>query len=193
MPSPRRQIVTTALFEAFFVVLGVVLALAANEWRQDRADRAHADRALAAIAEELRSNREGVLAAGEYHEERMSRIYGRGPQEPRLEARDFPRGFISPARVFRTAWDTAGETGALEHLDYAKVLALSRVYASQDRYEHQARTAGELIYAELFRGGTEAIVANQGNLAMVIGTFAYRERELVAEYDSLLVHLEGAR
>jgi len=34
-----RDAIQKALFEAFFVVLAVALALAANEWRQERADR----------------------------------------------------------------------------------------------------------------------------------------------------------
>ena len=41
-----RHLIGPALFEAAFVVLGVVLALAANEWRQNRAEAAEANTAL---------------------------------------------------------------------------------------------------------------------------------------------------
>lgn len=55
--------VSSALFEAFFVVLGVALALAANEWRQVRANQAHAVGAL--IYEQIfREGLASVAAAG---------------------------------------------------------------------------------------------------------------------------------
>jgi hypothetical protein len=39
MRENTRDATRQALFEVFFVVLAVVLPLAANEWRQNRADR----------------------------------------------------------------------------------------------------------------------------------------------------------
>ena len=87
-----RELADPALFEATFVVLGVVLALAANEWR-------HAD---------------------------------------------------------------------------------------QSRYEHQARSIGEVIYGELYRNGVEGVTGNYRNLSNLIGAFLYREKQLIAVYDTTL-------
>jgi hypothetical protein len=179
-------VISSALFEAFFVVLGVVLALAANEWREKRAEQAHAEHALEAITEELRTNRQAIVGARDYHEGRMTAIREAMTGGDALSPRNFPRGFVSPAQLFQTAWDAASETGALANLDFATVLALSRVYESQDRYEDQARMVGQLVYTRIFNEGMEAIVADAGNLASIISTFAYRERELLEHYDAVL-------
>ena len=45
MRAETRAELRGALFEAAFVVLGVVLALAANEWREDVAHRRQAESA----------------------------------------------------------------------------------------------------------------------------------------------------
>ena len=59
------MLLTEALFEAFFVVLGVILALSANEWRQNQAAKAKAESALQEIHDELASNMQLVEEAVE--------------------------------------------------------------------------------------------------------------------------------
>ncbi len=100
--------------------------------------------------------------------------------------RQFPRGFVSAARLYDTAWASASATGALAKVEYAVVVRLSGVYAQQLRYEQQARSVGQLVYEELFRGGAESIAANYRNLASVISTFVYREQQLVELYEETL-------
>lgn len=190
MAHPTRQMVGSAFFEAFFVVLGVALALAANEWRQARADQVHARRALAAITAELHANRTAVQASHDYHEDRVRTIFGAEPGAPALQPRDFPKGFVMPAQIFQTAWDAAAQTGALTDLDYPTVLALSRVYESQDRYESQSRAVGQLIYEQIFREGLGSVAAAGVNLGAIISTFLFREVQLLAEYDQVLAFLE---
>ena len=94
----------------------------------------------------------------------------------------FSRGFISAARVSRTAWETASQTGALSHIDYERILELSRIYALQDRYEEQSRSVGQLIYGQVLSGGGFSLVRNYRNLSSLIMTFVYREKELVDVY-----------
>ncbi len=55
------------LLESFFVVLGVVLALGANAWLQNRADLEAAQTARESIREELVTNRADVVKAAQYH------------------------------------------------------------------------------------------------------------------------------
>ena len=64
---------------------------------------------------------------------------------------------MSPAQVSSTAWRTASQTGVLPKTDYEVVIELSSVYATQDRYEHQSESVGQIIYAAMFEGGTEAV------------------------------------
>lgn len=181
-----RHLIGPALFEAAFVVLGVVLALAANEWRQSRAEAARANTALTEIVRELAANRQAVATALDYHRGLVDRIAQAADTPAKLSLRDFSRGFIAPAQVHLTAWSSAAEIGALSNIPYQSVLVLSRVYAQQENYQEQARSVGQIIYAELYRGGTSAIVANSDNLVNVLQTFAYREQQLLQAYDTLL-------
>ena len=183
MQEKTRAAVRAALMEASFVVLGVVLALAANEWREARVDRREAAAALASITEELASNRSAVASSLEYHDALLAMLQRSRTDGTALDADRFTRGFVSPAQLHRTGWESASETGVLGHMEYATVLHLARAYAQQARYEEQARSVGEIIYGEYYRGGAEALLANPHGLASLIGTFAYRERQLLESYD----------
>lgn len=178
-----------AVLEAGLVVFGVVLAFAANEWREQRASERRAEHAITGILEELRANRIAVATSLEYHEGLLRAVSDatRGGAAPGIET--FSRGFVMPASVYRTAWDSASATGALETVDFATLLQLSRVYAQQDRYEQQSGHIAPLIYGELYRGGRAAILANHRNLASLIGAMAYRERELLAVCDEALAEV----
>lgn len=186
MKESTRQAIRGAAFEAAFVVLGVVLALAANEWREQRASATRAEHALTSILEELETNRASVAESLEYHSGLLEAIQETAATSAQPDIRTFSRGFVSAANVHRTAWESASATGAFEELDFEHLLDLSRVYAQQERYAHQADSISPLIYEELYRGGTSRILENYRNLASLIGSLAYRERELLELYDRTL-------
>ena len=127
----------------------------------------------------------------EYHFGLLEMLGGEHEEGWVPETRQFPRGFVFPARVSRTAWDSAAETGALSKTDFSTVVELSKIYAQQDRYEFQARSIGEVIYTEMFHGGAGAIADNYRNLASIINTFGYREKQILAKYDETLAALAG--
>lgn len=181
-----RHFIGPALFEAVFVVLGVVLALAANEWRKSRADIAQANTALTEIVRELDANRQAVTAALDYHSGLIQKITQAANDSSKPGLRDFSRGFIAPAQIHRTAWSAATEIGALTSMPYDSVVALSRVYAQQENYQEQAKSVAQIIYAELYRSGAAAIIANSDNLVNVLQIFVYREQQLLETYDTLL-------
>ena len=109
MKDETRKLLLSALAEASFVVFGVVLALLANEWRQEVANRQAGEAALASIFEELRQNRDAVAASYEYHNSLMATIGTALEEGEPLSGRDFPRGFVSTATTFKTAWEMAGQ------------------------------------------------------------------------------------
>lgn len=176
----------SAIFQAALVVLGVVLAFAANEWRQSAAaDRASAE-ALASIREELEANRGAVAASAAYHGQKLGLIAERSASGAPLAAVDFPRGFVSPATLSSAAWTSASETGALANLPYAEIVKFSRLYDMQAVYLNQTRAAGDIIYQRMFEAGPDSIPANASGLAGIIGAFRYREQALVEAYDAAL-------
>jgi hypothetical protein len=192
-PRRRRRATTwrPILLEAFFIMLGVVLALAADEWRQDRAERRQARAALASIRTEMATNREGIERSVRYHlhlADTLSRLLQRtatqapGTPPPYPDRRVFSRGFIGPASMLETAWDAANATDALTHMAYDDVLALGHLYEQQRDYEAQAQQVGALLYTRMFNEGFDAVLRNYGNLHTIISTIWYRECQLLVNY-----------
>lgn len=188
------------LLEAFFVVLGVVLALAANEWRRAQLDRQNAATALASIREELQTNRAAVLESVQYHLHLTDTLTTLARHAARAGAAEvvslpdgrlFGRGFLHPASLLHTAWDAAAATDAVRHMAYADVLRLARIYEEQVDYRRQSEQAGQLIYSHLFNQGFQGVLRNYANLNTIIGTFWYRECQLLRRYDAVLSELDG--
>jgi hypothetical protein len=197
---PRRLVVDwrPILLEAFFVVLGVVLALGANEWRQTQADRRSAATALESIREELAANRQSVLRSVQYHLQLsdtlgvIRRQAAAGNDSASLPSvRVFSQGFVHPAQLLSTAWETAAATEAVRHMAHDDVLVLARMYDQQRRYATQAEQIGALIYGEIFARGTGGVIRNYANLNAIIGAFWYRECDLLLGYDRALAELRG--
>lgn len=181
------------LLEAFFVVLGVSLALLGNEWRMSANARAHAADARTSIVEEVRANRAAAQHSYGYHSGLLDslRTYfpaGRLPPLPTL----FSEGFVRPITLLTTAWEAANATDAVSHMDYGEVLTFSTLYAMQRRYVQSATEAGSVIYGEIMEHGIPGVAANHRNLAYLIGAFYYLERELIVEYDRVLAALGEA-
>jgi hypothetical protein len=198
-PHRRRAIDwRPILLEAFFVVLGVALALAANEWRQGQVDRRRADRALESIREELQTNRQAVLGSAQYHMQLMDTLIAIRRQTPAVgdapapDVRMFSRGFVNPASLLSTAWETAVATDAIRHMSHDDVLVLARMYEQQRGYARQGEQVGTLIYGEIFARGTAGVTRNYANLTSIISTFWFRECELLLAYDRALAKLPGA-
>ena len=185
------------LLEAFFVVLGVLLALSGNEWRQDRINKNRAEAALDSIIEEISANQSMVHASIEYHSMLVDTltafmmVHGRDPSRhpnPQL----FSKGFTNPAPIVSRAWETAMATGVVEYMDYEDVLRVSQLYESQDGYEMQSQFVGQEIYSQIFQSGYLKIVQNYQNLNAIVGTYLYRECELAQAYAGFLPAYRGA-
>ncbi len=200
MPAPRKPRIAwrPLLLEAFFVVLGVVLALAANEWREYRNHQRHAAQALSSIREELSVNRRAVESALRYHLHLSDTLrFFLPPREGAPPARVpdsrlFSRGFVDPATILSTAWEVANATDAVSYMEYDDLLLLSRTYADQRSYENQALQVGQLIYTRLFNEGHRGVYGNLANLQSILSTFWYRECQLLEHYDATFTHLDGA-
>lgn len=199
-PAPRsRRLVIDwrpILLEAFFVVLGIVLALAANEWRQAQADRRNAATALESIREELETNRQSVLRSLQYHLHLSDtlgmiqrQVAARGDSASLPSIRVFSQGFVHPAQLLSTAWETAAATEAVRHMAHDDVLVLARMYDQQRRYTTQSEQIGALIYGEIFARGTGGVIRNYANLNSIIGAFWFRECGLLLGYDRALSEL----
>lgn len=187
MGTDKKLNLRAIFLEAFFVVLGVVLAFSVNQCRQNRAEEDRATHALELIQQEIRNNRAMVTDNYEYHSYLMDTLRSYlGPGSTNLSIRVFTKGFVSQDQPLRNAWETAQATDALKDIDYNRHLQLSELYHLQEKYDFQYREIGSNIYEMLLKDGHEAILQRPANLFNIIGTLRYREAQLLEAYDALI-------
>ena len=127
------------LFETAIVAVGVFLALAVDEWREQSQQRELADEARAALRVELLANRESlierfrttaaILAAAAQHPARVGQFV--------FERRN------RPLLVNDAAWTMTVETGAIRWLEPEERAIVARVYAAHERMREVV--ANELV------------------------------------------------
>lgn len=178
------------LLEAGFVVLGVFLALVANEWRSDVNARERAAHARAGVIEEIRMNRAAVQEMVDYHARLIDTLRALPADGPAPSPRVFNRGFANAATLRSTAWDAANATDAVSHMAFADVLAFSELYAEQVQYERVAREVGGIIFGEIFERGTFGVAQKYRSLSDINGSLLYMESGLVTAYDSVLARVD---
>lgn len=184
-----RSTLYDLFLEAFAVVLGVSVALAVGAWQERRAEAARAEQARQSLVEEVRANRALVEASRAYHAGVLDSLQGYVRRAATPPPHLFAQGFVHPAQLFTTAWMAAAATDALSLLDYADVLALSRLYAAQQRYHESAQHAGTVIYGALYESGPFGIAQNYRHLMPLIQSSMYLEMGLLREYDAALAAL----
>lgn len=178
------------LLEATFTVVAILLALAADDWRQRREERALVRDALSAFDAELSSNRERLNAARPYHESlhvamnaALSDTTGRVYRSPRDVFPEW-RG-TRPAFVTHAAWETAIATGALRYIPADALRGLAMTYELQSRLDALNRS----MYAVILQ--PDVIAADDFGVPMRI-TAAYLsdivpiERELSNAYGEMI-------
>ncbi len=106
------------------IVAGVLIALAINEWNQNRLHRNAAEQALVKITAEIRKNRELVQKTYKNNKNIVDNFGNSG----------FSGEFVPALQIQDTAWQTAISTGTADHIDYETLYTLSTVYRTQEIY-----------------------------------------------------------
>ena len=166
--------------EAVLIVLSVLLALALNQWRQNRQDRALAQQALQTLRLEIQANQAEVEQKLAYHKE----IYDRVSEHPEQSGISLRTAFLR-----NTAWETVQATGAATHLDYEVAAAASAIHGMQQKYEQLVGIATELMYAtNLNPGGRTAGESRTAFLPILSDMIDYEQTlgEMYAEALGLL-------
>ncbi len=126
-----RSLPFQRLFLEFFsIVLGVLLALGLNEWRENRSHQSQANAALLNIKNELQSNLEILTAI---HENNTTTIKLMTENQDADSSEE--RKFIPGLQLRETAWETFLSTNVSNYVDYETVLILSETYSFQDVYK----------------------------------------------------------
>jgi len=192
--GPPRRRLPHLLTEATLIALSILLAFAVNRWWEAREDAQLAARALASFEQEIRANREQLRGVMPYHTRIRQQFTTLNESGTVRRFADLCQmeGFegFRPAFLRDTAWRAALATGALNHLDFDTVAALSDLYTCQDRFNAVSRPD--------FLGGPGMWnVANLPStlisITLYLGDMTYGAEELAEAYDAALAHLDAQR
>lgn len=129
------------IFESALITVSILLALALDEWREDRQDLQTVEQALSNFLSEIEQNKARVDDAAPFNLG-LRNVLDQRYREGNIESID---EFISilesytPVVLQSTAWETALATGSVTKMDYSLVSALSLTYGLQNRYQESSR------------------------------------------------------
>ena len=175
---PRlREKLPELLVEAASVVLAVLLALAVDEWRETRSQKALAARARASILEEIRANESELRRTQADNRAMLQRIEEALPrinQEPET----FVEFHFKIALLSSAAWNTAQTTQAANFLDFDWVQRVARIYELQGLY-----ITSQSAVVDRVSGISEIL---EGDPKRMLTIIAERMRVALHHQDSLL-------
>jgi hypothetical protein len=194
-PHTRREFWAKLLLEGALIVLSVVLGLALNEWRQDRADAALARTVLANFRNEMQRNLAVLEKAQPSHAE-FARRLAAAASRPRPERTAFevfvaemPEGGLGGEPLGEAAWETASSTGALRLLPYETAARISDVYVLQRTSigPTTQRTLDRVLAPENFDPARKAVMIR--TVQMLMNELSTQEAYLIGRYRRALREL----
>ena len=149
------------LVESVLVVGSILLALALDEWNENREFQDLAGRSLFNFEREIQQNRLRLEDVTLFHvglRDVLANMDASGEPVPATTIRNIMEGF-QPAILVSTAWETAVATGALGYMDYDVVSRLSLTYNLQERLVTLNQSGlSDLLVGGLRSGETELLV-----------------------------------
>jgi hypothetical protein len=130
--------------QSVMIVLSILLALWVDQWKQQRSERRLATASLVNFLQEVEQNQARLDDILPYHKGVRSVLSGLEASHSVRTPADFQSAVgvdgLRPPFLLATAWQTAVATGALTHIDYETVSALSLTYTLQDRFREEGRS-----------------------------------------------------
>ena len=192
----KTEWIVRGLVESVFVVASILLALAVDEWAENRDFAQLADQSLGIFEQEIAQNRNRIEDGLPYHggiRDLLGQMRLTPP--PVVDLRSIMEGFEPPV-LLSTAWETALATGALTHMDFEVVRALSLTYSIQEGFTSRSRSDRPRFGS--MEGLSEAGVAEQVEDAYdYVAAITRDEAELLTVFNQALeligAHRSGPR
>ena len=187
----KTEWLVKGLVESVFMVFSILLALAVDEWAANRDFAQLADQSLTIFEQEITQNRDRVADGLPYHggiRDLLTQMTITPP--PVVDLRSIMEGLEAPV-LLNTAWETSLATGALTHMDFDMVRALSLTYSIQEGFTTRSRSDRPRV-----AGGaaSPAQIAAQVEEAHDYVTALTRdETELITVYDQALALIDAHR
>lgn len=128
-----RDKVPEILLEGFSVVLAILLAFGVDEWREDRSQRAMAERARRTIVAELRANRKELEGTYRGNEEVLTKVEGEIAALHKEQLNSLTTR-VHLSQLSGAAFQAAQSTQAIQFVDFEWLVRVGRVYELQKTY-----------------------------------------------------------
>ena len=174
------------LLEAFSVVLAILLALAVDEWREQRSNRAMAERARLTVMAELRANRDELKGTYAGNEGVMAKV-DREIADLRSKQTNSLTTTVHLAQLSAAAFQAAQSTQSIQFVDFDWLVRVGRVYELQKTYGlAQEAALEEVSVAGGVLAGGETPIRVMERIRSRLMTSQQLARGLLAAYDEVL-------
>ena len=182
-----------ATFQAALIVLSLLLALAADEWRDRRTRRERMEASLTAIREELARNRVAAGRAARHHRTVVDSLRALEPLPVAQRRGRFPPNILGSADVVRTAWESAQLGGTVPDMPPALVMTLSEAYEQQATYVRMREALLGTFYQRFLEVGYLHVTEQPGEAAGIINDLRGWEAGLEQRYGRAIAALDSTR
>lgn len=180
------------IVQSIAVTVSILLALWVDQWKQRRAAQDLATESMVNFTQEIRQNQARLDDILPYHEGLRSRLQQVESSHSIRTPAQFQSAVgidgLRPPSLLQTAWQTAVATGALTHLDYKTVAALSLTYTLQDRFREDSRLGFQAIMqaADFKPGDADIAIHSADNYLRETVTSEYDLRATYAQAEQIL-------
>jgi len=125
------------LFESFLITVSILVALALDQWRENRQDEQAIQQALSNFVSEIQSNQARIEDSAPFNRGLLEVLRNHYETKNIGTVDDYVNMVESyaPADLRTTAWETALATGSLAEMEYDLVSVLSFTYGKQSDYQ----------------------------------------------------------
>jgi type II secretory pathway pseudopilin PulG len=177
------------LIESVLVVFSILAALGVNQWQNTKQNDEKATQAIAAFRREIEQNRARLVSVAPVHRGLRDAVQALGGTGMLSTAEQFhqnlPPDQLRPPFLTETVWETSLTTGAIPHIEFDIVNALSLTYSIQERFTEFSRTS----MPTLARGVSvppEEMPAAVREVIVYLADLSRGEAELLAAYEEVL-------
>lgn len=181
-----------AIGEIFLVVIGILIALAINNWNEIYKLDKTKIQILQSLENEINANKKHIQVVFNYH--KMIRDSLKHVDRSNLASSNQKfLSFWQGHRIFRlrnSSFQTAIQSGIMKELDLNLSESLNNLYTSIQFYNDYGQTVNQGIYA-INRTTQEGMMQMLNIISMVMEDVYYAESELLNGFDENLVKIEA--
>jgi hypothetical protein len=178
--------------ELLLIVVAVLLALAADQWIQERTKRKHAEATLINIYYEILNNREHLVAVIQQRQSTLDQFDEKLAVFDKIDVLSASEddlkdlGHFAPYQPWDTGWKLAESSGALMRIDYKLAHKVTAVYRLQFTYSEFAQMYWRSISFDLdYLDASRSQKAKKAIASGIYSLILY-EKAMLAAYDDAL-------